>query len=207
MLIIGAGGFAKEVLSCLSEKERKPVCFYDDVHDDRLTLFSQFNVLKSEAEAKHYFETTETHFIVGIGGSQLRQELFHKFKTLGGQVATVVSPAAHLGGFEVELGAGTIILAGVNISNSVQIGQGSMIYYNSNITHDCKIGRYVEVSPGVQILGRVIVGDGVQVGAGAIILPDINIGAGAIIGAGAVVTKDVSSGETVVGIPAKPLRK
>ena len=207
MIIVGAGGFAKEVLSCLSEKERKTVCFYDDVNDDRLILFNQFKVLKSEAEAKHYFESTETRFTVGIGGSQLRQELFHKFKAIGGQAATVVSPAAHVGNFEVELGAGVIILAGVNISNSVQIGKGSMIYYNANITHDCKIGSYVEVSPGVQILGRVIVGDGVQVGAGAIILPDVNIGVGATIGAGAVVTKDVSAGATVVGVPAKPLRK
>jgi serine O-acetyltransferase len=46
---------------------------------------------------------------------------------------------------------------------------------------------------------------GVQVGTGAKIIGPVRVGAGAQIGAGAVVVDDVSPGDTVVGIPARPL--
>lgn len=46
---------------------------------------------------------------------------------------------------------------------------------------------------------------GVQVGTGAKIMGPVRVGAGAQIGAGAVVVNDVSPGDTVVGIPARPL--
>ena len=46
---------------------------------------------------------------------------------------------------------------------------------------------------------------GVVVGSGAQVLGPIEIGDGAKIGANSVVTKDVAPGQTVVGIPAKPV--
>jgi len=44
------------------------------------------------------------------------------------------------------------------------------------------------------------------IGAGAIVLGPVTVGEGATVGAGAVVIGDVAPGETVVGIPAKPIR-
>ncbi|WP_269431621.1 hypothetical protein [Chthonomonas calidirosea] len=53
-------------------------------------------------------------------------------------------------------------------------------------------------------------GDDVMIGAGAKIIakPDrgLRIGNGAQIGANAVVTRDVADDETVVGVPARPLK-
>lgn len=45
------------------------------------------------------------------------------------------------------------------------------------------------------------------VGTGAVILPGLTIGVEAIVGAGAVVTEDVPDGATVVGNPARLLRR
>ncbi len=45
------------------------------------------------------------------------------------------------------------------------------------------------------------------IGTGAVILPGVTIGEGAVVGAGAVVTKDVGDGVTVVGNPARVLRR
>ncbi|TIW04883.1 MAG: sugar O-acetyltransferase, partial [Mesorhizobium sp.] len=41
----------------------------------------------------------------------------------------------------------------------------------------------------------------------AVILAGISIGAGAIVGAGAVVTRNVPPNTTVVGNPARPVRR
>jgi len=51
-----------------------------------------------------------------------------------------------------------------------------------------------------------VIEDGAKIGAGAKILGPIRVGAGAKVGANAVVIHDVAAGETVVGIPAKPVR-
>lgn len=47
------------------------------------------------------------------------------------------------------------------------------------------------------------IGKGAWIGANAVVMADV--GDGAIVGAGAVVTKPVAPGQTVVGVPAKPI--
>lgn len=50
------------------------------------------------------------------------------------------------------------------------------------------------------------IGDDVFVGQHAVVLGGVSIGDGATVAAGAVVTSDVAPGETVAGVPARPLR-
>lgn len=205
MIIVGAGGFATEVLSCVSTSQFKSLCFFDDVNPELNLLFGQFKVLKHEKEVSAYFIDYDRAFTIGIGNPKLRKTLYEKFIKLGGKFTSVISDKAFIGSYNVEFGEGVNILPGVNISNNVHIGKGTMVYYNTNITHDCRIGDFVEIAPGVQILGRVNIEDNAVIGASAVILPDITIGNGALIGAGAVVTKDVSANTTVLGVPARPL--
>jgi len=96
-------------------------------------------------------------------------------------------------------------LGNVIITNSVTIGQGTLLNLNATIGHDSVIGRYCDIMPGVNISGNCTIGDYCAIGTNATILPNITIDNNVKVGAGAVVTKDVSSGQTVVGIPAKPL--
>lgn len=205
MLIIGAKGFAKEVLEvCHQNNELHNLVFYDDVNSDMGDLlYNQFPVLKNIDQAKDYFENTDNRFTIGIGNPQLRKMLFEKFSAIGGKLTSTLSPRAAVGSYGVRIGDGVNVLDGAKISNDVNIGIGSMIYYDSILTHDCSIGNFVEVSPNVKVLGRATVGDFSSLGSGSIILPDIKIGKNVIIGAGSVVTKDIPDNCTAVGIPAK----
>ena len=74
------------------------------------------------------------------------------------------------------------------------------------------VGDYTTLAPGVHISGRVHLGQRVYVGTGAVIIngtPDnpIVIDDDVTIGAGACVTKSVPAGQTVVGVPARPLQR
>ncbi|WP_435364015.1 acyltransferase [Haloarchaeobius sp. DYHT-AS-18] len=54
-------------------------------------------------------------------------------------------------------------------------------------------------------VGDVVVGDRAMIGAGAIVLPGVEIGEGAQVAANSLVTEDVPAGETVAGVPARPM--
>jgi len=204
MLIIGAKGFAKEVLEIVWENEPTAItCFFDDVtKDGPNTLFQQFAILKDTQAAATFFDATDNRFTLGIGQPKLRFQLFEKMRALGGQLVSTISRHACIGHFDVAIGNGCNILAGAQISNAVTIGSGCIIYYNCIVTHDVTIGQFCELSPGVTILGRATIGDFVQIGAGAIIFPDVVIGDHAIIAAGAVVRNHVPAHSMVAGVPA-----
>jgi len=57
------------------------------------------------------------------------------------------------------------------------------------------------------LAGRVIVDNSAFVGIGATIIQNVRIGTDAVVGAGTVVVKDVPPGVTVVGVPARVLKR
>ena len=54
---------------------------------------------------------------------------------------------------------------------------------------------------------NVTVGEECYIGMGANVIQNRTVGAGSIVGAGAVVIDDIPSGVTVVGIPARIVKK
>ncbi len=209
MLILGAKGFAKEVLEVVHQlNQLENLVFYDDVNNEvPETLFGQFPILRTIQEASNYFKTVDNRFTIGIGNPILRKQLYDKFITIGGDFTSVISPSATIGSYDVQIGIGSNVLSGAVFSNNSIIGKGCIIYYNSIITHDCSIGDFVEISPSVTLLGRCKIGSYSQIGANATILPDITIGKNVIIGAGSVVTKDFPDNCLVVGVPAKFIKE
>jgi sugar O-acyltransferase (sialic acid O-acetyltransferase NeuD family) len=209
MLIVGAKGFAKEVLEALHlNNQTENLVFYDDVSVNAPeNLYDQFKVLKNTDEVAAYFKMIDNRFTIGIGNPILRKKLFEKFKDLGGVFTSTISTKANIGSFDVEIGEGCNILANSIFSNSVKIGHGCIIYYNSIITHDCEVGDFVELSPGATLLGRCSIGSFSQIGSNATIFPEVKIGKNVIVGAGAIVTKNVPDNCVVVGIPAKVIKE
>jgi sugar O-acyltransferase (sialic acid O-acetyltransferase NeuD family) len=208
MMIVGAGGFARELLDvCIEAMSFHSLVFFDNVHQEGPhTLYSKYPILHSDAEAQRYFEQ-DVRFILGLGNPAHRKNLCEKMETLGGKATSVFSPKAVLGQHELFIDEGTNILHFASVANGSVVGKGCLIYHHAQITHDCKLGDFCEISPGAILLGGCSLGDGVQVGAHATILPGVHVGRCAVVGAGAVVTADVPENTCVVGVPARPLQK
>ena len=209
MLIVGAKGFAKEVLEVLHQlNQLENLVFFDDVNDDiKGNLLEKFPILKTTEEVSEYFRTIDNQFTIGIGNPVLRKKLYDKFISFGGVFTSTISPLSNIGAYDIEIGIGTNVLPGVIISNSSKIGMGCIVYYNSIVTHDCKIGDFVEISPSVNLLGRCNVGTYSQIGSNTTILPNLTIGENVIIGAGSVVTKNIPDNCVAVGTPAKIIKE
>ncbi|TPM22835.1 sugar O-acetyltransferase [Mesorhizobium sp. B2-3-5] len=112
-------------------------------------------------------------------------------------------------GFNLLFGAGVFLNAGCTILDtaSVRIGKGTLLGPNVQIYcaehHRQATGRRA----GLEIARPVEIGADAWIGGGAVILGGVSIGEGAIVGAGAVVTRDVSANATVVGNPARSVRR
>lgn len=206
MIIIGAGGFAKELAEIFHQKsETEKLAFYDDINPGAGRVFGRFSTLKNESEVKAFFTVYGNEFTIGIGNPVLRYRLCQKFTEWGGNLVSAISPKACIGSYDVSLGAGCNVLDGAIFSNDSGAGTACIVYYNAVITHDCRLGNFVQISPTVSVLGGAAVGDFSLVGANAILLPKVKVGKHAMVGAGSVVSKDVPDHALVVGNPAKQI--
>ena len=117
-------------------------------------------------------------------------------------------------------------LCGFKIGEQIYIGPDLIVVnYISEKTCDLIIKDRVSIGSRVTLLlasdanwsdlmetrepikGTITLENDCWIGAGVIILPNITIGERAIVGAGSVVTKNVLPDTTVVGVPAKVMRK
>jgi sugar O-acyltransferase (sialic acid O-acetyltransferase NeuD family) len=208
MVIIGAKGFAKEVLEvCLENWKLSDLAFYDDVNNiTNEFLYYKFPVLKNVEQVRNHFAQYGNSFTIGIGNLFLRKKVYDKFIGIGGEFVSTISHHARISQYGIFFWEGCNIFAGSILSNSVILGKRCLIYYNAMRTHDSVLGGFVEVSPGATVLGRVKIGDFCQLEANATILPRVTIGKNVIIGAGAVVSKDLPDNWVAVGIPAKIIK-
>jgi serine O-acetyltransferase len=92
-------------------------------------------------------------------------------------------------------------------------GLGIVIHPNVKIGHRVKIYHHVTLATETWIGSeyKIFIGDDVLIGVGAAVIgrgnKNLMIGDGAKIGANAVVIVDVLPGQTVVGIPAHPIKQ
>jgi UDP-3-O-[3-hydroxymyristoyl] glucosamine N-acyltransferase len=112
----------------------------------------------------------------------------------------------------VHIGEFVVIKRATVRGEATIIGEDSKICAFVNVGHNCKMGKHVFVAPHVLMNGGVEIGDDVWISGHAVIRQHARIGPRAIVGMGAVVNAsrtggwDVPPGETVVGIPAVPIR-
>ena len=71
MIIVGAKGFAKEVLEILVQNSyQEAIAFFDNVNDklpDK--LYGKFSILRNESQAMEFFDRVVNSFTLGIGES------------------------------------------------------------------------------------------------------------------------------------------
>jgi bifunctional UDP-N-acetylglucosamine pyrophosphorylase/glucosamine-1-phosphate N-acetyltransferase len=96
---------------------------------------------------------------------------------------------------------------------NAKVGSGTSVGHFSYVG-DAWLGKNVNVGAGCVFANydgkrknECRVGDKVFLGSNSTLVAPVRIGNGAVVGAGAVVTRDVPAGTTVVGVPAKPLKK
>lgn len=125
---------------------------------------------------------------------------------MGFQLVNAVHPSSIVA-TTATIGENVIINAGAIIQPFAEIGNGVMVHSGVIVEHDNVIEDYVNLAPGVKLAGWVRVKKGAYIYTNACVILKISIGENAKVGAGATVIEDVPDNVTVVGNPAKIIKK
>ena len=145
-------------------------------------------------------------FFVAYGGAELRRKWTERIADAGRQLATLIHPSAVVSP-TAAFGEGVIVCAQAVVNARAKLGTGVIVNTAASVDHDCTLDDYVHVCPGARLAGAVSVGTGSWIGIASSVIQTIRIGDNVTVGAGAAVVRDVDNGLTVVGVPAKALKR
>ncbi|MCT4593952.1 MAG: acetyltransferase [Anaeromicrobium sp.] len=207
LIIIGAGGFGREVAWLVEEinREKDTWNLLGFVDDDKLkhnTYINGYEVLGGLDILKKY---PNIYVVCAVGNPKTKKIILDKINKYNINYAILINPSVLKSKF-VTIKEGSIVCAGTIITTNIHIGKHVIINLDCTIGHDAVIEDYSTILPSVNISGNVHVKEGVNIGTGTNIINNMGIGEWATIGAGAVVAKNIPSHCTAVGIPAKPIK-
>lgn len=201
LIIIGASGHGKVVADIAMKMNKwKKIVFIDD--NESVKTCMGLEVIGKTADAFKYKE--EADFFVAIGDNPIREKIQEKLIDEGLSIVSLIHPNAVIG-TDVQIGTGSVVMAGVVINGSSRIGKGCIINTSCSLDHDNLIEDYVHVSPGANLAGTVKVGKGSWLGIGSVVSNNVNICSECKLGAGAVVVRDITEPGTYVGVPVRRL--
>jgi len=106
----------------------------------------------------------------------------------------------------VEIGDGTVVMAGVVINPGTRIGRHCIVNTGACLDHDNLLEDFASVAPGVTTGGKVEVGFATAICIGACIQHGVQIGQRTVIGAGSVVLGDIPELSVAYGTPCRVVR-
>ncbi len=206
LIIIGAGGFGREMFGaareCVGFGTDFDVKGFLDARSDALSGFSGYPPVVGSPDG--YVPQTDDVFISALGSIPARRRCVAAIEAKGGVFVSLVHRSAFVGP-NVTIGAGSFLAPHVSLTADVAVGRHVSVFHSSSVGHDSRLGDWSHVYAQCSLGGGVTLGEGAVVYPGSVVVPRRTIGAGAVVGAGSTVFLDVEPGVTVLGNPAAPL--
>jgi sugar O-acyltransferase (sialic acid O-acetyltransferase NeuD family) len=202
IVIVGAGGFGREVFQLIDKQKYEPVGFVDHRSDDNNLPSPIIGDDSIISQLKDRYKVS--HVCIALGNMERRRIVTENALEAGLLLPPVIHPGSVILSQDLIEG-GVIIYPNVVVMNECTIGRGVLLNSGVTLGHDVKIGEFSSISPGVHVAGRIEIGKEVLIGIGSSIKENVKIGNRAIVGAGSVVLNDVPDDTTVCGIPAKAI--
>lgn len=208
LIIIGAGGFAREVAWLVEDINREKTCwnligFVDEDPDKHGLLLNDLPVLGSFSKIKGAVRKAAA--ICAVGNPISRHKLILMGENVGFKYVNLIHPDVRISQY-VEMGCGNIICAGNILTVNISLGDHIILNLDCTVGHDTIIGSYCTILPSVNLSGNSTLGDGCLIGTNSAVIEGVSVGEWSIVGAGSVIIKDLPDHCTAVGVPAKAIK-
>ena len=181
-VIVGAGGYAKEIAFLLA---RKPEFELLGFADDRYPLVQEEvcgkPILGKIADLLTWEEKTAV--VLGIANPAAKQKIYQQLKQNPQLSFPNLVDETALVGFNIRLGIGNVLMPYTTYTSDITIGDFNMFNMHTTIGHDTVIGDFNAFFPSVNISGNVTIQDKNQFGVGTKVIQGLAIGTDNIIGA------------------------
>lgn len=207
LVIVGAGGFGREVLQYAQDAiaagmlDARIKGFLDD--DKTQADLAPFGVdarLLGTIDAA----TPEPNerYVIALGEPAARATLHDSLSAAGASFATLVHPTAYVAP-SAGVAGGAIICPFAFVAVNACLEKNVVLNTYASAGHDCRIGAHTVLSPYAAVNGWSVLGEQVIMGTSAIITPRTTVHRRAKISAGSVVYHDVPEGALALGNPAR----
>lgn len=196
ILLIGGGGFAKEVHEIADLGGHEVVGYVADAAG--VVDLPHLGGVESISDLRSRFD----HFVVAFGAVDRRSlarraELIGRIDGLGLSSIALVSPHAIISR-GAEIAPGAVVAHGVVVSVDAKIGAHAILNSSAVIGHDAIIGERAIVAPCAFVGGAAVIGGDSLLGPNSIVLEGRSVGSNVIVSLGSLVLRNVAEGMTIL---------
>ncbi|MDI5950733.1 NeuD/PglB/VioB family sugar acetyltransferase [Flavobacterium yafengii] len=205
VIIIGAGGLAREIVSWHNTSKQKLNTKIIGFLDDNLNALDSYETdFRILGKVDLDLVKNSQSVIFAISNVETKKNLLEKAINSNVQISNYIHESTFIGE-RTSFGKGLVMLPYSILSCDSIIGDLVFINNGSQIGHDVHIGDFTSIMANVDIGGGAIIGKNVFIGSNAVILPGVKIPDNTRIGAGSVVLKSIKQEGTYFGNPAKKI--
>ena len=201
IIIVGAGGFGKEVSWTLRRMNRAAgenlwnlLGYADDDPAKHDGTYDTRRLLGTPEEAAARYPRAV--FFIAVGSNAVRRSIADRLHALGAEFPAVVDPSADVSG-TAEVLAGAYVGPQAVVSVDAKVGHFAIVNARAGVGHDSRVGDFAQLCPGVSLSGSTQVGRGAFLGTNASTVPGVTVGEEAKVAAGMPVYRDVATGSTL----------
>lgn len=200
LILVGGGGHCKAVID-VAECAGYTILGILDRPEEVGKFVLGYEVIGTDEDMSKYADRAA--FVVTVGqikSPDLRIKLHKMLADAGCQLATIISPMAHVSKY-ATIGKGTVVMHQAVVNADAKIGKGCIINTFANIEHDVQVGDYCHISTGAMVNGECKVGDRCFVGSQSVLANCITICGDIVVGAGSFVRKSITEKGVYMGNP------
>jgi sugar O-acyltransferase (sialic acid O-acetyltransferase NeuD family) len=209
IIIVGAGGFGREVLQWARHawpEDASKIAGFLSADPDKLNGHATTLPILSSPDSFDPRPTDGLVLAIAIRG--VRREVAERLEARGGRFLRLVHPTAIVAD-TAEIGTGTVICPYAVVSDEVRLGRFVLVNYHASLGHDSEAADYAVLSPYATLGGYAQIGPSVFLGIHATVGPATQVGDGSVIAANSCALVDTPEATLVHGVPGRsaPLLK
>lgn len=203
ILIIGAGGFGKEVVDLIRDIGGYDIIgFLDDNRDEKASIINHIPVIGTLDDLDQYRNVENV--AIAIANPKVKKRIYEYSRNIGFQYPNLIHPTVIMGS-DVKMGRGNIVCANSLISTEVLLLDFITINPQCGIGHESKLYSFTTLYWSVNIGGNTSIQGGCELGSKSCVLQGLRISEDVILGACSVAVRDILDKGTYVGVPARKI--